>query len=87
MVPKMFPNGPEMVPKWSQEGSKSVFERKSRKTLEITTFPMKMFDFEVRRGFKMKENWMQEGFGSKFEFAKASKLKKIDCKEGFGSRI
>ena len=46
MVPKMFPNGPEMVPKWSQEELKSLFERKKRKTLKMTTLPMKMLDFE-----------------------------------------
>ena len=46
MVPKMFPNGPEMVSKWSQEGLKSLFERKSRKTLKMMTLSMKMLDFE-----------------------------------------
>ena len=46
MVPKMFPNGPEMVPKWFQEELKSLFERKGRKTLKMTTLSMKMLDFE-----------------------------------------
>ena len=46
MVPQIFPNGPEMVSKWSEEELKSLFERKGRKTLKMTTLSIKMLDFE-----------------------------------------
>ena len=41
-VPKWFRNGPQKVPR----GVESLFERKSRKTLKMTTLQMKMLDFE-----------------------------------------
>ena len=38
--------------------------RKVRKNFKIAILLMKMLDFEAWKGFIIKEDWSQEGFGS-----------------------
>ena len=64
-LPKRFGKAPKLRPRGFQEATKRAFERKTSKTSKMTTFSMKMLDFEGLEGFENHQILVQNGFKHK----------------------